>query len=414
MINVSRLYCGIENSSDDFRYRFDIGKGPIIVYNCTNKCNQNCLHCYSKTGLTDQLDTSQAKELLRQLAEIKCAVVLFSGGEPLERADLFELLDFSRESNLRAVLSTNGSLIDSKIAKKIADTGISYVGISIDGNQKTHDEFRRTKDSFTKATSAVKFCKDADVKVGLRFTITKRNFNQIRDVFPLAAQLNIQRICFYHLISAGNAARNNLKCTNGQIRQALNDICDCAQSYALKGVTEVLTVGNHADGPFILNRLKQENSPLHQKSSNLLQKFGGNKIGVKIFAIDAVGSVHPDQFWQNYSLGNITETKLEDILKDSLNIFKDKTLFAPHRCKKCKWLNLCGTNARFVFPCHSRESGNLKSGLSAEAPALHSMQCDGGLAKAEWLLEPDCYLNDEEISITGVSNAEFTRQDAKA
>jgi len=401
MINVSRLYCGIENSSDDFRYRFDIGKGPILVYNCTNKCNQNCLHCYSKTGLTGQLDTTQAKELLRQLAEIKCAVVLFSGGEPLERADLFELLDFSHKLGLPAVLSTNGSLIDSKIAKKLVSSGVRYVGISIDGNQKTHDEFRCTKGSFIKAIDAVKFCKNAGLKTGLRFTMTNLNFNQIKDIFSLVAELNVQRICFYHLISAGNAARNNLKCTNEQIRQALNDICDCAQDYASRGVTEVLTVGNHADGAFILNRLKQENLPLYGKSLGLLQKFGGNKIGTKLFAIDSAGSVHPDQFWQNFSLGNVTETKLEDILKNSLNIFKDKTIFAPDRCRKCRWLNLCGTNARFL--CHSRESGNPKSNLSAEA-----------LAKVEWLLEPDCYLNDEEMSITGVSNAEFTRQDAKA
>ena len=386
MINISKLYCGIENSSDNIRYHSDSGKGPIIVYNCTNKCNLNCLHCYSKTGLTSELNTTQAKELLRQLAEIKCAVVLFSGGEPLERADLFELLDFSHKLGLRTVLSTNGSLIDSKIAKKLVSSGVSYVGISIDGNQKTHDEFRCIEGSFTKAVDAVKFCKDAGLKTGLRFTITRRNFNQIREVFSLAAQLNIQRICFYHLISAGNAAKNNLKCTNGQIRQALNDICDCAQNYAVKGVTEVLTVGNHVDGVFILNRLKQENSPLYEKSLSLLEKFGGNKIGVKIFAIDAVGNVHPDQFWQNYSLGNITETKLDDILKDSFNIFKDKTFFAPGRCKKCKWLNHCGTNARFL----------------------------GDDLKSQWLLEPDCYLNDKEISITGVSNAEFTRQNAKA
>jgi radical SAM protein with 4Fe4S-binding SPASM domain len=233
--------------------------------------------------------------------------------------------------------------------------------------------------------------------------MTNRNYNQIHDIFTFAAQLNIQRICFYHLISAGSAAKNNLKCTIEQTRQALNDILDCAKQYAVKGITEVLTVGNHADGPFVLNRLKQENSPLFEKSLNLLQKFGGNKIGVKIFAIDAVGSVHPDQFWQNFSLGNVTKTKLDDILKNSLNIFKNKTIFAPDRCKKCNWLKICGTNARFCSLCHSREGGNPKSNLSAEA-----------LAKVEWLLEPDCYLNDEEMSITGVSNAEFTRQDAKA
>jgi radical SAM protein with 4Fe4S-binding SPASM domain len=386
MINVSKLYCGIENSSDGIRYHSDSGKCPIIVYNCTNKCSQNCLHCYSKTGLTGkELDTAQAKELLRQLAGIGCPVVLFSGGEPLARADLFEILDFSHKLGLRTVLSTNGCLVNSQTAKKLADIGVSYIGISIDGMEKTHDKFRGAKGSFAAAVNAVKFCKDANLKTGLRFTITNRNFNQIKDIFPLAAQLNVQRICFYHLISAGNAVRNNLKCSNEQINRALNDILDCAKIYAQKGVTEVLTVGNHADGPFILNRLKQENSPLYEKSFDLLQRFGGNKIGTKIFAIDPSGLVHPDQFWQNFSLGNVTEKSFKDILNNSLNIFKDKTLYAPTRCKKCRWLKICGTNARF----------------------------SGDDLKSQWFLEPNCFLNDEEISAIGVSDAEFASQDAQ-
>jgi radical SAM protein with 4Fe4S-binding SPASM domain len=386
MISVSRLYCGIENSSDKFRYHSDDESGPIIVYNCTNKCNLNCLHCYSKVGLiVGELDTTQAKELLRQLAGIRCPVVLFSGGEPLERADLFELLDFSHKLGLRIVLSTNGFSINSEIAQNLADIGANYIGISIDGIEETHDKFRGVKGSFAAAVDAVKFCKDVNLKTGLRFTITSRNFNQIRDVFSLAAKLDIQRICFYHLISAGQAAKNNLKCTAKQIRQVLRDICNCAQHYAAKGVTEVLTVGNHVDGPFILNRLKQENSPHYQKSLSLLEEFGGNKIGTKIFAIDPAGNVHPDQFWQNFSLGNITETNLESILGNSYNIFKNKMLYAPDRCKKCRWLKICGTNARF-------SNDNYKS---------------------KWFLEPDCFLNDEEISAIGVLDAEFSNQDAK-
>ncbi|MGB8227462.1 MAG: radical SAM protein [Sedimentisphaerales bacterium] len=388
MINISKLYCGIENSSDDFRYHSDNGKGPVVVYNCTNKCSQNCLHCYNKTEFSNgkELDTLQAKELLKQLKRIKCPVVLFSGGEPLERNDLFELLDFSRSIGLRTALSTSGNLIDFKIAKKLVSIGVNYVGISVDGTEETHDKFRGVSGSFMAAVNAVKFCKDVNLKTGLRFTITNLNFNQIRDIFFLAARLNIQRICFYHLISAGNAAKNNLKCTNQQIRQALNDICNCAQHYIKKGVTEVLTVGNHADGVFILNRLKRENSPLYQESFDLLQKFGGNKIGVKIFAIDPAGNVHPDQFWQNFSLGNIAESNFENILNNSINIFKNKIPFAPQKCKKCKWLNLCGSNARFT----------------------------GDDFKSKWFLEPDCYLNDEEMSVTGVSNAEFACQNTKA
>jgi radical SAM protein with 4Fe4S-binding SPASM domain len=385
MINVSRLYCGIENSSDRFRYHSDSEPGPIVVYNCTNKCNLNCLHCYSKTGLTGELDTPQAKWLLKQLAENKCAVVLFSGGEPLERADLFELLDFSHKLGLRTVLSTNGSLINSQIAKKLVLAGVSYAGISIDGNQKTHDDFRRTKNSFIKSLIGIKSCKDANLKVGLRFTITNRNFNQIRDVFSLAAKLDIQRICFYHLILAGQAAKSDIKCTIHQTRQALNDILDYAKNYAQKGVTEVLTVGNHADGPFVLNRLKQEKMPLYEKSLNLLGQFGGNKVGVKLFDIDCLGNVHPDQFWQSFSLGNVTKQKFKDVLKNSLDIFKEKTIFAPDRCKNCRWLKICGTNARFTENDY----------------------------KSNWFLEPQCYLTDKETG-AGVSNAEFTHQDAKA
>lgn len=387
MINISRLYCGIENSSDSIRYHYNNDKGPIVVYNCTNKCERNCLHCYSKNNFSagSELDTKQAKNLLKQLAEIKCPVVLFSGGEPLERKDLFEILDFARSLSLSTVLSTNGNLINFDVAEKLADSGVKYVGISIDGIEKTHDNFRGVKGGFVAAVNAVKFCKDVNLKVGLRFTITNRNFNQIKDIFSLAGKLNVQRICFYHLISAGNAAKNNLKCTDQQIRQALNDICDCAQDYAARGVIEVLTVGNHADGPFILNRLKQESSPLYEKSFDLLQKFGGNKIGAKIFAIDPAGNVHPDQFWQDFSLGNIAESNLEYILNNFLNIFKNKISFAPKRCKKCKWLNLCGTNARF-----------------------------NGDYKSEGFLEPACFLDEQEISIVEKSNGKFTCQNAQA
>ncbi len=385
MINVSKLYCGIENSSDKFRYHTDNTKGPIVVYNCTNKCSQNCLHCYSRAGSSSgkELDTSQAKQLLEQLAAVKCPVVLFSGGEPLERKDIFELLDFSHKLALRTVLSTNGSLIDSQTARKLLDAGVDYVGISIDGTEENHDKFRGIKGSFELAVNAIKFCRDINLKTGMRFTITNMNSSQIADVFALAQQLNVQRICFYHLISAGRAAKNNLKCTNRQIREALEKILDCSQSYATKGVTEVLTVGNHADGVFILNRLKQENSGLYEKGLNLLQQFGGNKIGTKIFAIDAAGNVHPDQFWQNYTLGNITKQNFEDILGKSLDIFKDKTVFAPDRCKKCCWLKICGTNMRFF---------------------------DSDL-NSRWTLEPNCYLKDEEIE--GKQN-EFICQNAKA
>jgi len=318
VINISRLYCGIENSSD--RFHFGSMGGPVVVYNCTKKCSLNCLHCYSKNSLNGkELDTKEAKELLKQLAEINCAAVLFSGGEPLERDDLFELLDFSRRLGLRTVLSTNGSLIDAATAKKLVDTGVSYAGVSIDGTEKTHDEFRGVAGGFKAAINGIKACKKAKLKTGIRFTITNRNYNQINEIFSLASDLSVSRICFYHLVAVGQAAKNNLKCSEGQLRQALDGILDCAKQYASKGVCEVFTVGNCGDGEFILNRLKEEKSSFYEKSFRLLEQFGGNKIGKRIFAVDAFGNVHPDQFRQDCLLGNLKENSMSEILETCEN-----------------------------------------------------------------------------------------------
>jgi radical SAM protein with 4Fe4S-binding SPASM domain len=360
MINVSRLYCGIENSSDRFRYHSDEVIGPVVVYNCTNKCSQNCLHCYSRAGASaGELDTKQAKEFLHQLADIKAAVVLFSGGEPIERTDLLELIEYSRGLGLRCVISSNGNLITTEKAKQLFSAGVSYVGISIDGNRQTHDSFRGIAGSFDKAMNGIKACKDSGLKVGLRFTITNRNCDQVSEIFSLAAENKISRICFYHLISAGRATDNNLKCSNEQVRSALDSILENAVIFAARNVTEVLTVGNHADSGYILGRLKRERPALFEKNYELMRKFGGNKIGTKIFAVDACGNVHPDQFWRNLSMGNVLEQNLREILKNPFDIFNGQT--APERCRKCQWLKICGTNMR-----------------------------DG-------VLEPGCYLNDDEI-----------------
>ncbi len=209
MINISKLYCGLAGESDDLRYGQGNSFGPVIAYNCTKRCNLRCLHCYSSSGanssLADELTTAEAKQLLSQLAEVNCPVVLFSGGEPLLRDDLFELLAEAKRLKLRTVISTNGTLLDSKTAGKLSDVGVSYVGISIDGAEEFHDTFRQAKGSFKAALSGIENCKKAGLKTGLRFTITKANADQVPVVFDIAASTNVRRICFYHLLRTGRA-----------------------------------------------------------------------------------------------------------------------------------------------------------------------------------------------------------------
>ncbi len=378
MINVSKLYCGQAGQSDYLRYSLDDTTGPVVVYNCTNRCNLRCSHCYSSSAdapLTSELNTKQALDLIDQLAEINCPVVLFSGGEPLLRDDLFELLNHANRTGLRTVLSTNGTLIDESTAEKIAAANVSYVGISIDGDKKFHDRFRQAEGSFQKALDAIKNCAKFNLRTGLRFTITKLNAEFIPYIFDLAASLGIRRICFYHLIRVGRAvAFEELVLKPAETRKAIDTIIEKTNEYVAKNlVDEVLTVGNHCDGPYILLKLQKQTQKFKQ-AQQLLQINGGNRIGEKLFCIGPAGNIHPDQFWRNYSLGNIKEQSLKQIWQNPdepvLKKLQDKRNFADKRCLSCTFFNLCKGNYRFLV---------------------------ADPADGNWLNEPPCYLTDNEI-----------------
>ncbi len=383
------------------RYSAENSLGPVIVFNCTSRCNLNCLHCYSSSQANqsdNELTTGQVKGLLARLVEVNCPVVLFSGGEPLLRSDLFELLTEAKRLGLRTVISSNGTLIDAAAAGQLADVGISYVGISIDGTEEFHDKFRCVPGCFEAAMNGIENCRKAGIKTGLRFTITKKNAGQIPAVFDIAAASDIRRICFYHLIRAGRAKKLYSSCvmrdascekntqyairntqyamTPQQTRRVLDVIMERTQDFVTKGlVDEVLTVDNHADGPYLLTRMIKEKNPRYESARRLLLTNGGNRVGEKIGCVGWEGNVYPDQFWRNYLLGNIKDKTLKQIWQNPdepvLNKLRNKSQFADKRCLRCRWFDLCKGNYRFL-------------GSSA--------------GDKYWLNEPACYLTEEEIT----------------
>lgn len=379
MINISKLYCGLPGESDHLRYSAENSFGPVVAYNCTSRCNLNCLHCYSSSTAdldSGELSTAEAKQLIHQLNEANCPVVLFTGGEPLLRTDLFELLAEAKQLSLRTVISTNGTLIDPTTAEKLAEVGVSYVGISIDGEESFHDKFRQSNGCFKAALTGIVNCQKADLKTGLRFTITKQNTEQIPSVFGIAAEADIRRICFYHLVRAGRAKKlNDQSPTIEQIRTAVDKIIEnTKQAVQKNSIDEVLTVGNHADGPYLLLKMIAEKKPLYEKAEQLLLTNGGNKTGEKIACVAWDGRIHPDQFWRNYSLGNVKNKSFKEIWNNPdepvLKKLRNKDKFADKRCLTCKWFDLCKGNFRF---------------LGSEP------------AEKNWLLEPPCYLANSEI-----------------
>jgi len=391
MIGISKLYCGTVEPSDVLRYgsmssklpshllQFSSDKRPVVVWNITRRCNLKCVHCYAHAKnipFDNELSTTEGKNLIDDLAEFGVPVILFSGGEPLVRKDLPELADYAVKKGMRAVISTNGTLITPQTARTLKDIGLSYVGISLDGMEEINDRFRGVKGAFKSALEGIENCKKAGIKVGLRFTINKSNAGQIPEIFKLLEEMDIPRVCFYHLVYAGRGSelvKEDL--SHEESRKAVDLILALTKQLHDKGdLKEVLTVDNHADGPYLYLRLLRENPERAQEVLDLLKMNQGNSSGIGIGCVSWDGEVYPDQFWRHYSFGNIRNRPFSEIWTDTsdplMKKLKEKKKYATGRCKTCRWLDICAGNFR-----------------------VRSEAVTGDV----WAPDPACYLTDEEV-----------------
>jgi len=393
MIGISKLYCGVVEPSDVLRYhrdgkhlpphllQFAAVKRPVVVWNMTRRCNLRCVHCYSQSQnkvYPGELTTAEGKALIDDLAAFACPVILFSGGEPLMRPDLPELVRHATDRGIRAVISTNGTLINCDFAKTFKQFGLSYVGVSLDGLRETHDRFRGVPGSFDEAMAGIRTCLAEGIKVGVRFTINRLNAADIPAIFDLIEAENIPRACFYHLVYTGRGSKlieEDLNHT--EARAVLDLILDRTRLLFDRGLEkEILTVDNHADGPYVYLRLLRESPDRAAEVLELLKMNEGNSSGHGIGCVSWDGEVHADQFWRDVSFGNVRRRPFSEIWTDTSNELmarlKDKKRFVKGRCARCRWLDVCGGNFR----------------ARAEAATGDA-----------WAPDPACFLTDREIGI---------------
>jgi 12,18-didecarboxysiroheme deacetylase len=393
MIGISKLYCGTVEPSDALRYgrqssnlpshllQFSSDKRPVVVWNITRRCNLRCVHCYAHaTNEThrEELSTEKGIRLIDDLADFGVPVILFSGGEPLMRKDLTILAEHAVKKGMRAVISTNGTLISKNAARALKEIGLSYVGISLDGMEAVNDRFRGFQGAFRSALEGIRNCQEAGIKVGLRFTINRFNASEVPGIFDLLEKMEIPRVCFYHLVYAGRGSelvKQDL--SHNETRSVVDLIMDRTRRLHDIGKSkEVLTVDNHADGPYLYLRMLKENPQRAADVLKLLEMNEGNNSGRGIGCVSWDGQVHADQFWRHYSFGNIQERPFSEIWPDItdplMKKLKEKKKHVRGRCSECRWLDICAGNFR----------------VRAEA-----------VTGDVWAPDPACYLTDEEIGI---------------
>ncbi|MEW6607335.1 MAG: radical SAM protein [bacterium] len=337
MINLTKL----SRVSENIISEMVIGDKPIVVWNMTRQCNLSCRHCYisahDKKSMTE-LTTDEAKRFIYDLASLNVPVLLFSGGEPLLRKDIFELGEFAANLGIRPVISSNGTLISSSIALSIKNVGFEYVGISIDGLADVHNEFRGIKNGFQLSFEGIHNCQEAKLHTGIRFTVNKHNFEDLPALLDLAAKESIPRFCLYHLVYTGKGKEMI------QDDLDLNTKINLIKFLIFRATTisnmEILTVDNPADGIYFYI---QEKEP-HKKAliETLLKMAGGCSAGQKIANVSPEGEIYPCQFWQDLSSGNVRKTPFSQIWQKNLNMCSQIKTRLKGKCGQCSYKDLCG------------------------------------------------------------------------
>ena len=332
---------------------------PVVFWNLTDRCNLSCAHCYSRSGpgrtTEGEISTAEALEVIDDLADMGVPLILFTGGEPLMREDIWDLAQHAKNRGLKMALSTNGTLITPEIARRINNSGIEYAGISLDGAKAaTHDRFRNSPGAFEQAIKAFSACKDAGLRCGVRVTLTKENCRELDALVDLALSLGASRFCLYWLVPTGRGidSYTRLQLDRDEVTEALSLLYRKAKETD-PAAMEFLTVDAPQDCIHLLTSMEQDMSEDLADARELLESLkGGCSAGTRVADIDSHGNVYPCQFAraENFLIGNIRDQPFSRIWGDNTNPvlvrFREKQARFGGRCAGCTHRDLCGGGCR--------------------------------------------------------------------
>jgi len=320
----------------------------MLFWETTVRCNLACAHCRrlesNDAGVAD-LSTSQGETLIDQLAELgrrqpHMPLLVFSGGEPSCRRDLFTLMERARQRGIILALATNGTTINHEKALQIRDSGVARVSVSLDGaTAEVHDRMRQIPGAFDRALEGIRHLHDAGVPFQINVTLTKQNVHQLEDVYEVAKSLGAVAVHIFMLVpvGCGQVLAETDMLSPQQYEQIMQDICTLES----RGEIQIkVTCGPHYER--VKRQMRIESKAANPQSAIRNPQSKGCLAGLGVLFVSHRGDVYPCGYLP-VNCGNILQKRLIEIWDSSEDLARMRDVAALEgKCGVCGYKQVCG------------------------------------------------------------------------
>src|SRR4030066_830511 len=327
----------------------------LVVWVFTHKCNLSCKHCYSNSGtvLEYELTTKEALDVVDQLADAGGTALAFSGGEPLIRKDFFEVARHAVKRGLYLSVATNGTLLTKENVKKLKQTGVNYVEVSVDGaTAQTHDEFRGVHGAFEQAATGLKSCVEEELCACIATTATNSNLAEMPAIIDLAIEIGAKRFTYFNFIPTGRGKALRDKDLEPEEREELmrylvNRMSKGCKTTILTTAPQLARVALQCQGPggtgeVTMSMAHMQTARVSKKAVPLADFIGGCGAGRLYCSLSPQGDVHPCVFLP-VNVGNLKTGQFQDIWLNAplFKAFRNRANLKGS-CGKCAYKFICG------------------------------------------------------------------------
>ena len=316
----------------------------MVAWEVTQTCNLFCRHCRASSrpkSYEDELTTDEGYRLLEEISNFSRPIVILTGGEPLLRNDIFDLVSYGTKLGLPMALAVNGTLLNEEVAKRLLDSRVRRIAISIDGaSENTHDSFRGVNGAFDAAINGAKILRKVGIPFHISTTVTKKNSDDLPYILNLAQEIGA---CAFHLFMFVPLGRGKQLIEEGITAQEYEKILNWY--YDTRKTTKLtLKVVCAPQYSRIWRMRAKDEKRISTPRAKVLDKISsrGCMAGITFCFISSTGLLKPCGYIEK-TVGDLRREEFKKLWEESslLNNLRNLSLYKG-KCRECDYLDVCG------------------------------------------------------------------------